>query len=712
MSTVVPLLSDETAGLDGQPKNSARPLFAGLIVMLALVCTGTGIGIYQLQYMAATLDRVVREDEAARNTANAMLAITRERALIMTQVISLRDAFERDEKLLEFERLPTRFGIALQRQISLSTSPDEKRILAQQRALVTQMVDQFNQVSDLTRLGDLQAAEKKFHNAAIPTQSAVLDQLMLWSEAYYKRHSQMVKENQSQQRQVIRTMFGVAAISILIGLLVAWVVYRWNHRLIARFVANADQLREALAQSAFRQQALDTHSIVSVTDTAGVIIHANGKFCEVSEYCREELVGQNHRILKSDFHPPAFYQAIWHAISEGRIWTGEICNRAKNGVLYWIQSTIVPMLDEHGLPIRYVSVCTEITQLKVMETSIREANAQLERTVEARTRELEGAKHQLETELSDRVSTQKALQASYDDLKNLHQQLQEAQQYLMQSEKMAAVGQLAAGMAHEINNPVGFIASNLSTLGRYQDMLGSLLERYIQLEPGLNEDDRTVMETLRKQADLDFVLGDVRDLLTESRTGIERIRNIVKDLRDFARVDSDGKKQLVDINLCLDTTLNLLGDRFAEDVIIQREYGVCRPVECKPGELNQVLVNLLNNALQALQGKPGTITLRSGIEKTSVWIEIGDTGEGIPENILPRIFDPFFTTRPVGQGAGLGLSTAYGVIQQHGGTITVSRSQPGVGSVFRVSIPAGDECEVSNIATRQQPIQAASLSIG
>ncbi|HEY9099482.1 MAG TPA: ATP-binding protein [Thiobacillus sp.] len=708
MSTFVTQLSAKRIGIDNQPKNSARPLFAGLLIMLVLVCTGTGVGIYQLQYMAATLDRVVREDEAARNTVNTMLAITRERALIMTQVISLSDAFDRDEKLLVFERLPSRFSIALQRQTSLSTSPEEKRTLSQQRTLITQMVDQFNQVSDLTRMGDMQAAEKIFHDVAIPTQSAMLDKLMAWSEAYYKRHGQMVKENQSQQRQVIRMMFGVAAISILIGLLVAWVVYRWNQRLIAHFVANATQLREALAQSAFRQQALDTHSIVSVTDVSGVIIHADDKFCEVSRYRREELVGQSHRILKSDLHPPAFYQAIWHAISEGQIWTGEICNRAKNGALYWVQSTIVPMLDEHKLPTRYISVSTEITQFKAMETSIREANTLLERTVQERTYELEEAKHQLEVELSDRASTQKVLQASYDDLKNLHRQLQETQQHLMQSEKLAAVGQLAAGMAHQINNPVGFIASNLSTLGRYQDTLGGLLERYIQLEPGLDEDERTAMEAFRKQADLDFLLSDTRDLLAESRAGIERIRNIVKDLRDFAHIDSDGQKQFVDINQCLDTTLKLLSGRFAENVIIQREYGACRLVECQSGELNQVFVNLLNNALQALQGKPGTITLRSGTEETVVWVEIEDTGEGIHENALPHIFEPFFTTRPVGQGAGLGLSTAYGMILQHGGTITVS-SQPGAGSVFRVSFPVGHDYEISNTATRHQPTQAVPL---
>ena len=693
----------EILGTDGQPKNCTRPLFAGLLVMLALVCIGTGVGIYQLQDMATTLDRVVSEDEVAKNAVTTMVGVTRQRVLVMTSALGMEDPFERDEKLLEFDRLARVFSDAHRHQIRLSQSAEEQKVLAHQRGLIVPMIEHFEHVSDLARRGNLVAAAQVLHGEAIPVQSHMLDRLMRWTELHYERHSSLVKRTQAQQQQVIRMMFGVAAVSILVGILVAWVVFRWNRRLIKGFVDNEARLHDALAQAAFRQQALDTHSIVSVTDAQGDIIHVNNKFCEVSGYSHEELIGQNHRILKSWFHPPEFYQVIWETISSGSIWTGEIRNRAKNGEDYWVQSTIVPMLDDEGLPMRYISVRTEITQLKAMESSVREANIILQSNVLERTHELELAKHQLEAELVERVTTQDALQKSYDELTSLHRQLQEAQQYLMQSEKMAAVGQLAAGMAHEINNPIGFIASNLTTLGRYQDTLAEVIARYISLEPELDAETRTTVTAFRNQADLDFVLSDTRDLLSESRSGVERVRNIVKDLRDFARVDSEGQKQQVDVNRCLDTALHLLGERFANDVMhIKREYGAVAQVECHAGDLNQVIVNLLNNAQQALQGKPGSISLRSGIDGASTWMEIEDTGEGISDDVIPLIFNPFFTTRPVGQGAGLGLSTAYGIIQQHGGTITVT-SQPGVGSVFRVTLPSYPVLDATN---QSAPLQA------
>lgn len=691
------------------PENSTLPLFWGLGVMLLLMCTGMGIGIYQLQHMTTTLDTVVKADDEARAAINTMLRVSRERTLILSGVVGIEDAFERDEKILEFNRLAGVFGAALQRQAALSHTREEKTVLARQTHLVMELVEQLDYIVALTRQEELDDAENLLHSVAIPAQSRMLDTLMQWTELHYAQHRLQVKAVQGQQQRVVGIMFGVAAISILIGLLVAGVVYRWNGRLIGRFVENEVSLRAALAESDFRQQALDAHSIVSVADVDGRMTHVNDKFCEVSGYQREELIGQNHRIVKSDFHPPAFFQDMWETISSGRVWTGEIRNRAKSGRYYWVQTTIVPMLDASGLPIRYISVRTEITRIKEMEASVREANVILESRVIERTQELRRAKIELENELGDRVRTQAALQASYDELKSLHRQLQEAQQYLMQSEKLAAVGQLAAGMAHEINNPIGFIASNLATLGRYQDTLGAVLARYIQQESGLDEDARTAMVAFRQQADLEFLLKDTQDLLAESRSGVERVRNIVRDLRDFARVDSDGQRQRVDINQCLDTTLNLLGERFAEGVSVQREYGGAALVECNPADLNQVFVNLLNNAQQALQGKPGSIILRSGLEGEQAWVEIEDTGEGIPESVLPQIFDPFFTTRPVGQGAGLGLSTAYGVVQQHGGKITVC-SRAGVGSVFRVTLPIGHDVAAISKNHEQEAMAVASSS--
>ena len=167
---------------------------------------------------------------------------------------------------------------------------------------------------------------------------------------------------------------------------------------------------------------------------------------------------------------------------------------------------------------------------------------------------------------------------------------------------------------------------------------------------------------------------------------MDRVRKIVQDLRDFSQVDRAGQRQRADINHCLETTVNLLRARLPPGVRIHCQPGEVPEIECSPADLNQVFVNLLNNALQALGGE-GDISVRSGMADDCLWVEIEDTGVGIPEAVLPNIFDPFFTTRPVGQGVGLGLSTAYGVVQQHGGRIDV-KSRSGAGTVFRVTLPS------------------------
>jgi PAS domain S-box-containing protein len=680
-----PAADDGGDARDIRAGRSTRPLLAGLLAILLLASVGMGIGIHQLRQMGQTLESVVREEDAARGAIVAMLRTARERMLTLDEAIGTQDAFERDEKLLRFEQLAGEFGAARMRMAALPLSRAEQAVRARQDVLILELVGHFDQIVRLARQDDLAAARELLQHAAIPAQSRVLDALMEWVELRQDQESARAEHALVHQKQAVVLMFGVGVASIVLGLLVAMLVYRWNTRLIGRLSDNQARLRAALAEQAFQRQALDEHSIVSVTDAGGRITDVNDKFREVSGYSREELIGADHRIVKSGFHPPEFFQTLWDTLGAGKVWRGEMKNRARDGRLYWMETTIVPMLDESGAPVRYISVSTEITHIMELEEAVRQANVILQSNVIERTHELELAKQQLEQELADRVRTQAALQNSYDELRGLHRQLQEAQQYLLQSEKLAAVGQLAAGMAHEINNPIGFVSSNLAMLSRYQDSLAGILALYREAETGLGEEPRGRIAALRQKIDLDFVLEDTRALLEETRAGIERVRKIVQDLRDFSRVDSAGQRQWADINQSLETTLKLLGERLADGVEIRREYGQLPQVECDPAELNQVFFNLLNNALQALpQG--GRVTLRSGLDDARVWVEIEDNGVGIAEDALPHIFDPFFTTRPVGQGAGLGLSLAYGVVQQHQGRISVD-SMVGRGSVFRVTLP-------------------------
>lgn len=302
------------------------------------------------------------------------------------------------------------------------------------------------------------------------------------------------------------------------------------------------------------------------------------------------------------------------------------------------------------------------------------------------TRQVADLTEELQRQLEEKQRTEVALQKEKAEQQVLIQRLETAHNQLLQSEKMASIGQLAAGVAHEINNPMGFVSSNLSTLLIYANRLLSLVEAYEEsvstLPSGAPERQR--IARARKQADVDFLSEDLRSLIAESTSGIERVRRIVHDLRTFSNIDST-EWQFVNLNECIDSTLNLLANEFAGKAQIVRQYGDIPKVECLPSEINQVLLNLLINAAQSLSA-PGTITIRTGTREDTVWLEISDTGCGIPPEHLNRIFDPFFTTKPVGAGTGLGLSISYGIIRKHDGKIDV-KSEPGQGTTFRIVLP-------------------------
>lgn len=272
-------------------------------------------------------------------------------------------------------------------------------------------------------------------------------------------------------------------------------------------------------------------------------------------------------------------------------------------------------------------------------------------------------------------------------LKELNTKLSDAQNKLMQSEKLASIGQLAAGVAHEINNPIGFIFSNFGTLEQYLQDLFEMLDAYEESEPGLQDPtSRQRLQNLRKDLDIDYLKDDIPNLMRESRDGIQRVRKIVQDLKDFSRVDARQEWESVNLHHGIDSTLNIVNNEIKYKADVIKEYGDLPEVQCLPSEMNQVFMNLLVNAAHAITAERGTITIRTGTEGTNAWIEVADNGQGIAPENLQRIFDPFFTTKPVGKGTGLGLSLSYGIVQKHQGRMEV-RSEVGQGTTFRVTLP-------------------------
>jgi len=308
--------------------------------------------------------------------------------------------------------------------------------------------------------------------------------------------------------------------------------------------------------------------------------------------------------------------------------------------------------------------------------------------LEARDVELALHRQCLEEEVARRTvelqNTNERLAAEQKAIETLLKKMEAAQNQLLQSEKMAAVGQLAAGVAHEINNPVGFVNSNLGTLKEYVENLLKLIDTYEHCARE-NEIQPAQITAMRHAIDLDFLREDVVSLLRESHEGLERVKKIVQDLKSFSHVDQAEWLE-ADLNAGLESTLNVVQNELKYKADIVRQYGDPPLVNCLPGQLNQVFMNLLVNAAQAID-QYGTITVRTGHDGDWAWIEIADTGRGMTLDVQNRAFEAFFTTKPVGKGTGLGLSVSYDiVVKKHGGRFDLS-STPGQGTTFRIWLP-------------------------
>jgi len=295
------------------------------------------------------------------------------------------------------------------------------------------------------------------------------------------------------------------------------------------------------------------------------------------------------------------------------------------------------------------------------------------------------ANHKMHVERANRIVELSTLNAT---MLRMNEMLEEAQDQVVQSEKMASIGQIAAGVAHEINNPIGYVLSNLGTLESYLATLFGLLETRIGSEGRSSVPQPASLQRVaepRASVDVEFLRDDIVALLSESRDGILRVKHIVQDLKDFSRGGMDEVWEVVNLHDALDRTLNIVRNEIKYKAGIETHYGDLPDVECIPSRLHQVFLNLIVNAGQAIEAN-GTITISTGAGANEIWIRFEDTGCGIPKANLNRIFEPFFTTKPVGQGTGLGLSVSYSIVRRHGGSIEVD-SEVGRGSRFTIRLP-------------------------
>lgn len=331
---------------------------------------------------------------------------------------------------------------------------------------------------------------------------------------------------------------------------------------------------------------------------------------------------------------------------------------------------------------RYI---TKPIDMHLLADAIRKCVRDRKTTEELRlTRQVAALTEALREQLEERKRAEEALHKEKAEQQVLIERLEEAHNQLLQSEKMASIGQLAAGVAHEINNPVGYINSNLGALQNYVATLLRLINAYEKHEGELSPTTRDALNALKEEGELGYLREDIADLLAESVDGLQRVKRIVQDLKDFSHV-SETEMQWASIETGLESTLNVVWNELKYKAEVVKDYGSIPEIECIPSQLNQVFMNLLVNAAQSIAER-GVITLRTYRAGDNVCVEITDTGAGIPPQILNRIFDPFFTTKPVGTGTGLGLSITHGIIRKHHGKVEVD-SEPGRGTTFRITLP-------------------------
>lgn len=399
-------------------------------------------------------------------------------------------------------------------------------------------------------------------------------------------------------------------------------------------------------------------SAVVITDVNGIIEYVNPKFTMASGYSKEEALGKNPKILKSGLQTKELYERMWGDILSGKTWVGEVQNLTKFGDIYWALLNITPVKNFNGEITNFIAIQENITELKELQKELVEKNYEMR-------------------ELFDKLAA--------------------TQVQMLQQEKLAGIGHLAAGVAHEVNNPLGYITSNFETLRKYTEMLRNLVSELIDKE---TSDGSSTLEMkglgleLKQSEKLKYIINELPEMFSDIEIGLSRIRVIVQSLRNFSRIDSFDAKQVYDLNEAIKDTINVAYNEFKYTAAVDLQLGPIPSIIVNAGQINQTLLNIVINSGQALvekfkeiDGVKGIIRIKTYADDGFVHCIIEDNGPGVPEGLREKIFMPFFTTKPIGKGTGLWLGIVYDIIvNKHGGKIHVENSELG-GAKFCFELP-------------------------
>ena len=523
----------------------------------------------------------------------------------------------------------------------------------------------------------------------------------------------------------------------------------WTFRDITERKKNEDELQQL--SLAVQQSPVS----VVITDPQGNISYVNPKFTECTGYGPNEVVGKNPRILKSGLFAPDLYQGLWATIKAGKTWHGEFCNKKKNGEIYWEAASITPITNKMGEITHFLAVKEDITErrraekeFRLTQFSVEHASAAIQWTNsegrivyvnQAACLYLRRSREELLSlgvwDINPNFSKQ-AWNAFWEELKKrgsitYESQLQtkdgevfpveissnyltfDGQQYcfafardirerrqlesqLRHAQKLEGIGQLAAGIAHEINTPTQFVTDNLTFLRDSWNSTFELLERYrsaVREAPDrLPAGAAEALERAEQSCDLSFIASEVPRAIDQSLDGAHRVARIVRAMKEFSHPDS-AEKTATNLNKAIESTVTVARNewKYVSELVTEFDAAL-PPVVCYPGDINQVVLNLIVNAAHAIkekikEGEKGQITVRTRMLDGCVEVSVSDTGSGIAEAIRGRVFDPFFTTKEVGKGTGQGLALAYAVVvKKHGGRIWFE-TKVGEGTTFFITLP-------------------------